>query len=526
MSFKQNHITAAICAALLTCSFSAQAEMVFRKGNGAEPQSLDPQIAEGVPSSNILRDLFEGLTSEDAAANVIPGLAESWDISEDGLTYTFHLRDALWSDGQAITAEDVIYAWQRAVDPAVGSNYSFILYPIKNAEAITKGEVAVTELGARALDDKTVEVTLEGPTPYFIGLLTHATAYPVPKHVIEQHGDQWTRKENLVSSGAFKISEWIPQSKIELNKSDTYWDKAVVKLDKVIYYPTEDENSELKRYRSGELDLTNTVPSSQLKWVKDNLADELKIVPTLGVEYYGFNLSKEPFKDNLKLREALNLAIDRKILTEKILGAEQIPAYSIVVPGINGYEGYKPEWSTLDDKARIEKARALYAEAGYSKDKPLKVKLLYNTSDGHKTNANAIRAMWKEVLGVDTETNNEEWKVFLNTRKQRNTEVFRAGWQGDYNDPNTFLDLFASSSELNDLSFENPEFDALLKKAGQELDAEKRAQILQQAEKLFTDSYAIIPLYFKSGVRLVKPNVKGFEANVMQHNPSKYISVE
>ena len=418
-----------LAAAIGVAAQAANAESVLRRGNGSEPHSLDPQTAEGVPESNILRDLFEGLIGEDASGNLVPGVAEKWEISADGKTYTFHLRhNAKWSDGSPLTAHDFVYGWQRAVDPATGSHYSFLLYPVKNAQKIAEGhEKDISQLGVKASDDHTLVAELEGPTPYFLGLVTHATAYPAPKAAIEKHGKKWTRPENLVSNGPFKLDNWQPNAQLTVAKSDQYWDKEAVKLDKVIYYPTENQTSDMNRYRAGEVDMTYEIPNDQIKMLRENFKDELKISSYLGTYYYGFNLTRPPFKDNPKLREALTLAIDRDIITDKVTGAGEKPAYSFVAPGINGYDNYVPEYATLDKAARIEKAKKLYEEAGYSKDKPLKVDLLYNTSENHKKIAVAVAAMWKQNLGVQTNLTNQEWKVFLNTRNEKKqTEAFRA----------------------------------------------------------------------------------------------------
>lgn len=518
-----------LLASLMLMLFSpAFAESVLRRGNGSEPQTLDPQIAEGVPSSNIQRDLFEGLISEDEAGNLVPGLAKSWDVSEDGKVYTFHLREENWTDGTPITAEDAAYALKRLVNPNLGSAYSFVAYPIVNAEAITEGKIkSVDELGVKVIDDHTLEITLNAPTPYFLGLLTHASTFPVPKKVVEKHGKNWTRPENIVSNGPFKMDSWKPNSHLTLVKSEHYWDKDTVKLDKVVYYPIEDQNAELKRYRAGELDWTYEIPNDQLKWIRENLNSELKIAPYLGLYYYGFNQTKAPFKDNLPLRKALSLAIDRKILTEKVVAVGEQPAYNIMPPNVlNYHETYQPAESKWDRAKQIEEAKKLYAEAGYSKDKPLKIELTYNTSENHKKIAVAVAAMWKQVLGVQTSLDNKEWKVFLSERRQKNPMLFRAGWIGDYNDPNTFLELFYSNSGLNDVGFNKAEFDNVMKEASQEADLKKRAELLKQAEQLVVDDYAIIPIYHYVTKHMVKPYVKGYTLNVMDHNGSKYMYIE
>lgn len=524
---KLSKFTKALALAGIVLAASVQAEMVFRRGNGAEPQSLDPQISEGVPSANILRDLFEGLTAEDKDGNIVPGVAESWEISDDGLTYTFHLRDATWTNGDPITADDVVFAWQRGVNPATGTNYAFLLYPIENAEAISTGEEKdLSTLGVKAIDAKTVEVKLVGPTPYFLGMLTHSVAYPVPKKVVEQYGKAWTRAENIVSNGPFKISKWVPQASMELVKSDSYWDKAAVKLDKVIFYPTENQNAELKRFRAGELDWTYEIPLDQLKFIKKELADEFKVANYLGVYYYGLNTTKAPFKDNIALRKALSLAINRDIIVDKVTGAGEKAAYNFVVPGVLNADPYIPDYANVTQAKRIEMAKKFYTEAGYSKDKPLELELRYNTSENHKKIAIAIAAMWKQNLGIKTNLVNEEWKVFLQTRKQKNTQAFRAGWIGDYNDANTFLELFLSGSGLNDVGFNSPKFDELMKKASLEKDMATRTQLLHDAEQDFLDSYSLIPIYHYVTKRLVNPKLKGYTINVMDHSRSKYMWIE
>lgn len=524
---KLSKIAQILALAGLTLASSVSAEMVLRRGNGAEPQSLDPQISEGVPGSHILRDLFEGLVAEDKDGKIVPGMAKSWELSEDGLTYTFHLRDAQWSNGDPVTAGDFVYAWQRGVNPATGTNYAFLLYPIVNAEAISSGkEKDLSALGAKALDDKTLEVKLNGPTPYFLGMLTHSISYPVPQKVVEKLGKTWTRAENIVSNGPFKMEKWTPQASIELVKSDNYWDKDVVKLDKVIFYPTENQNAELKRFRAGELDWTYEIPLDQLKFIKKELADQFKVANYLGVYYYGFNVTKPPFKDNIALRKALAYAINRDVLVEKVTGAGEKAAYNFVVPGVDNAEPYIPAYAQLSQKERLEQAKKFYAEAGYSKDKPLELELRYNTSENHKKIAIAIAAMWKQALGVKVNLVNEEWKVFLQTRKQKNTQAFRAGWIGDYNDANTFLEMWLSSSGLNDTGYNSEKFDGLMKQASVEKDMAKRSQLLHEAEKDFIDSFSLMPIYHYVTKRMVSPKVKGYTINVMDHSRSKYMYIE
>ena len=339
---------------------------VLRLGNGSEPQALDPQISENTQDSNVERDLYEGLVTLDKDGKVVPGVAESWSVSPDGLVYSFKLReDAKWSNGDPVTAEDFAWSWRRAVDPATGSKYSFLYYPIKNAEDIANGrEKDLTQLGVKAVDPHVFEVTLKAPTGYFPSLISHARFLPLNRANVEKFGHQFTRGGNLVSNGAFMLKEWTPQSRIVAVKNPNYWDAARVKLTEIDFFPIENQSEELKRYRAGELDVTNEVPADQVDFIRQNLPQELKITPYLGTYYYGFNLEKPPFKDNLKLRQAVALIIDRAAITDQVLKTGEKPLYSWVPPGIPGYRQQKMSFADMPMDERIAAAKKLYAEAG------------------------------------------------------------------------------------------------------------------------------------------------------------------
>ncbi|MFU8821758.1 MAG: peptide ABC transporter substrate-binding protein [Gammaproteobacteria bacterium] len=495
---------------------------VLRRGNGAEPQSLDPHKSEGVPESNLQRDLYEGLTIEQPDGGVAPGAARAWEISDDGLVYTFHMREnARWSNGDPVTAHDFEYGLRRSVDPKTLSNYSIMLRPILNAEAIIAGELPPEELGVRALDDLTLEIRLSGPTPYFLGVLNHSASYPVHRATVEQYGDRWARPGRLVSNGAFRLRDWVMQSHIVLERNEFYWDNDNTKLDEVWYYPIENQSTELQRYRADALDMTYDLPFRQLAWIRSNLPGDLVISEYLGVYYYGLNLTRPPFKDNPDLRRALNLAIDRDILTRQVTTAGEIPAYGYV-PGTANYTQLVPEWAEWTQAERVAEARRLYAAAGYSPENPLKLQILYNTHENHRTIAVAISSMWKETLGIDTELVNEEWKVYLETRRtKQNTQVFRAGWIGDYNDAYNFLEILHSESGLNDSGWSNARFDELLALAAQEIDMTRRAEYMHEAERIIMDELPIIPVYLYVTKRLVKPWVGGYQSNIMDHIYSK-----
>lgn len=502
------------------------AVQILRKGNGAEPESLDPHRAEGVSSSNVLRDLFEGLVTEAPDGTLIPGAAESWTISEDGRVYTFRLRaNARWSNGDPVVAEDFAFGLRRSADPVTLSEYSAILYPIDNADAVVNGKLPPDRLGVRAVDQHTLEIRLHSPSPYFLGLLTHSSTYPVHRPSLLEFGDRFARPGNLVSNGAYRLKAWAVQSHIQVVRNPYYWENDKTTINEVWYYPIENAESELNRYRANEFDMTETLPNRQIPSLKKNLPKELHIAPYLGSYVYGFNTSQPPFKDNIPLRKALAMALDRDILVGKITGAGEIAAYGWVPP-VTGYKPQQPVWASWTQAQRNAEARRLYAEAGYSADKPLHVELLHNTEINHRRLAVAMAAMWREVLGVETELLNEEWPVFLQTRRTRiDTQVFRYGWIGDYNDPFTFGEILDSRHGLNDMAYNNPRYDQLLLQASREADPAARMALLEEAERVMLDDMPILPIYYYVTKRMVKPWVAGFEGNIMDHHHSRHFRI-
>lgn len=502
---------------------SPAAHQLLRKGNGTEPQTLDPHKAEGVPSSNILRDLYEGLISEAPNGDLVPGVATSWEAVQQETVFVFQLReDAKWSNGEPVIADDFVYGLRRSVDPATGSKYSQILSSILNTEEIIAGKKPVESLGVKALGKHSLEITLKAPTPYFLALLTHSTTYPVYQPSIEKYGEKSARPGNLISNGAYQLAEWVVQSHITLRRNSHYWDDSNTTIDQVVYYATEDQSSELKRYRAGGIDWTDTVPLGEIRWLRENMEQELKISPYLGTYYYGYNLTKPPFKDNLALRKALSMAIDREIIVQKITGLGEIPAYGWVPPGVMNYGSQSFDFQSMDKQQRHAEAKRMYADAGYSKANPLQLELRYNTSENHKKLAIVVAAMWKKTLGVTTGLINEEWKVFLKNRKvKQKTQVFRGGWIGDYNDAYTFAELMHSNHGINDTGYHNVDYDRLLVQASMERDLVKRRHYLEQAERLLLADHPIIPIYFYVSKSLIKPYVSGFVGNIMDHHYSK-----
>lgn len=517
----------ALAAILLAGPTWARAAAIHL-GNGAEPESLDVHQSSGVSEANIQRDLFEGLVAEGPDASLIPGAAERWEISDDGTVYTFHLRGSgKWSNGDPVTAGDFVYAFHRGLAPETAAAYAFILYPIANAQQYVAGEIDDPDaIGIRAIDDLTLEITLKAPTAYFLDMLTHHMAYPLHRSSIEAHPGDWTRPGNLVSNGAFTLAEWVPQSFIRLEKNAEFHDARNVALDEVYYYPTEDEGQELQRYRAGELDITYDIPADQIEWIVANLNNEYRNFPYLGTYYYALNTTVAPFAGNIGLRQALSLAINREILTQKITRAGEIPAYSFVPPGIMHYQQQTLDWASWSQEERNARARELYAAAGYGPDNPLQIEILYNTSDNHKKIAIAVAAMWKQTLGVETTLRNEEWKAYLASRDQKNFQIVRAGWIGDYNDANTFLELFVSDAgEMNGPGYNNPRYDELIKGGAFETDLVVREAMLEEAERVFLADAPLIPIYFYTTQHMIKPTVRGWVDNIKDVHPSRYLSV-
>ena len=495
----------------------------LHRDNGEEPQTLDPHLAQGLASTHILRDLFEGLTAESPEGRIIPGAAIRWNISRDGKTYTFYLRrDALWSNGDPVTAEDFVYGLQRSADPATASQYAQVLLPIEHAAEVLSGDLPTSELGVTAMDEFTLQIRMNGPTPYFLALLNHPSTFPVHRASALEHGTAFSRPGNLVSNGAFVLSDWVIRSRIELIKNPNFWDAENVILKKVVYYPFEDRSTALKRFRAGKLHWTSEVPSNQFRWLQRHYPDELVISPWLGSYFFGFNLEREPFIENPDLRLALILALDRDLLTQKVTQFGELPSYTLVPPGIRDYVSPLPEWAEWSRQRREDEARRLYAEAGYSEENPLKFEIRYTAGENNKKMALAASSLWKQVLGVQATLLNEEYKVFLQNREQKIlTQVFQSGWISDYADPYSFLNLFRSGYSRNHYGYSNGLYDTLLDEIAAERIPSRRRILMFEAERLLLADVPFIPLYTYVTKRMVNPRLKGWQSNVMDHHYSK-----
>ncbi|HBU8848622.1 oligopeptide ABC transporter substrate-binding protein OppA [Citrobacter sedlakii] len=502
----------AAMAAVVPAGVQLAEKQTLVRNNGSEVQSLDPHKIEGVPESNISRDLFEGLIISDVEGKPSPGVAEKWD-NKDFKVWTFHLRkDAKWSDGSPVTAQDFVYSWQRLADPNTASPYaSYLQYGhIVNIDDIVAGKKPVTDLGVKALDDHTFEVTLSEPVPYFYKLLVHSSVSPVPKAVVEKFGDKWTQPANIVSNGAYKLKDWVVNERIVLERNPQYWDNAKTVINQVTYLPISSEVTDVNRYRSGEIDMTyNNMPIELFQKLKKEIPNEVHVDPYLCTYYYEINNQKAPFTD-VRVRTALKLALDRDIIVNKVKNQGDLPAYSFTPPYTDGAKLVEPEWFGWTQEKRNEEAKKLLAEAGYTADKPLTFNLLYNTSDLHKKLAIAAASIWKKNLGVNVKLENQEWKTFLDTRHQGNYDVSRAAWCADYNEPTSFLNMVLSDSSNNTTHYKNPTFDKIIADTLNAQDDAQRAELYAQAEQQLDKDSAIVPVFYYVNARLVKPWVGGY----------------
>jgi oligopeptide transport system substrate-binding protein len=529
---KEGHRLIGLLAGLGTAIMLGASSVAFAAGelriaNSGEPDTLDPHHVEGVWENRIIGDVFMGLTTEAADAKVIPGAAESWQVSDDGLVYTFKLREHTWSDGVPVTADDFVFALRRILDPAEAAEYASLLYTIKNAKALNEGALeGMDQLGVRALDPKTLEITLESPTPYFIEQLTHYTAFPVPKHKVEELGADWIKPGNLVGNGPYTVVEWLPNTHVKLEKNAAFYDADNVAIDTVYFYPAEERNAATKRFRAGEIDVQYDFASEQIDWLKENLPDATRIAPYLGIYYYVINTRNAPF-DEVAVRQALAMAIDREAITDKVLRTGELPAYSFVPPGTGNYgEPAYVGWKDMPPQQRLAKAKELLAGAGFGPDHPLELQLRYNTSETHKKVAIAVAAMWKQ-LGVRTELFNSEVKVHYNDLQEGNFQVARAGWIADYNDAQNFLYLMDSSTGvLNYAGYASPEFDRFMAEASATADLEARADLMRQAEAVAMADMPNIPIYYYVSKDLVAPYVKGWVDNTKDIHRTRWLSVE
>lgn len=498
---------------------------------GSEVSSLDPTIAEDVNAARIIDDLFAKLVDYDQKNNVIPGLAKSWSLSKDGKTYTFQLRsDIKFSDGTPITANDFVYSWQRLVNPKTASSYNFLLSGVVNGQDIIDGKKPPETLGVFAPNPQTFVVNLSSPDASFLDKNTLGNLAVVPQKIIEKFGSKWTDPNNMVTSGAYKLSEHIVNGYILVVKNPYYYDSKNVKIDQVKYFPFVDTNASVASYGSGDLDITyQNVPIDQFNKIKTEYKGQLHTVKQEALGFYEFNMKDPEIANNLKLRQALSMAIDREILSKDVLNGEKVPVYSAVTPTVenNKYASIKYDWSNLTPEQRITQAKKLYALAGYGPNHPLNITITYNTNDMYKKISLAIAAMWKANLGVNVTLVNQEWKQFLQTRHKADYQVARGGWFADYNSVSNYTALYMCNSPQNDSKWCDHKFDSFVKQANIEKNPQKREELYKQALEIVQDSYSIIPLFQFSYSRLVKPYVLDYDIdhNYLDHVQSKWMKL-
>lgn len=510
------------CAQDADVGISGSHALELRRGISGEPASLDPAAAADNFSTQVIQDLYEGLTRESSNGEIVPGVASSWDVDRTGTKYTFHLRpNASWSNGKRVVASEFVASWQRILDPKQASPISSELKLLKGAAAIISGKLSPTTLGVVAQGSDVLIVNLEQPAPYFPQLLAHSAAFPI-------YSDLSARSHTAiswVSNGPFVLASWLPGTTIELKRNAAYWDRANVQIDSVDYQIAPDQNSQFAAYRAGQLDMTDTVPPNAIESLRKEHPQELVIAPLLATAYYGLNLEAPQLQGNLKLRKALSMAIDRRRLVAS-LALGQTPAFGFVPPGTWNYEPQHWNWESLNDADRIVQARRLYAEAGFSGGTPLRLRLLLNSSPSIKQTAILVAAMWKEALGVETILTDEEFRVFLESRHDKHKwEVVRLAYTADYNDASSFLDIFRTNSSNNDTGYSNPLFDKFLDEAASTADSNIRRSLLANAERTMLDDYPVIPLYYLVSKRLVKPYVSGVKPNALDRVGSKELSL-
>ena len=529
-------VCAAALGALAACGDGTQAnksnpggqpgQVVFNRGNGAEPASLDPHLVQGNWENNIVGDMLVGLVTENAKGEAVPGAAESWESSPDGLTWTFHLRDHQWSDGEPVTAGDFVFAWRRILDPKTAAPYSYYLHLIKNAEAINTGNMPGTELGASAPDHKTLVVMLEHPAPYLVEYMTHGATFPVPRHVVEAKGDAWARAGNYVGNGAYTLVEWIPNDHVTLEKNPRFYDAVNVQVDRVVYYPTMDYTAALRRLRAGELDIQSRLPSREIDFLRANMADVLRISPMLSTEFLAINQTKKPFDDK-RVREALNLALDRETITARIRKMDETPAYSFVPPSIANYPGAAGfSFKALSQADRVKRAQDLMRQAGYGPNNRLKTTYdIRSSAPDSLRDPAAIQSMWREIY-VDADIRQNDTAVFYAKVQQGDFEIGGAGWVADFNDSTNFLDLLREGNANNYGRYKNPKFGAVLDQANLEVDLAKRGELLAQAEQIVLDDFALIPSYFGVSGGLARPYVKNWEPNPTDTHRTRWVTID
>ena len=527
-TFLKSVLVSVSALALVSCGGGSPVDsdnIILHRGNTAEPLSLDPHKASGTWENHIIGDMFIGLFTEAADGTPVPGMAESWEVAEDGLTWTFRLREASWSDGTPVTASDFVFAWRRIAAPETGAQYVSLLYPIAGMEAATRGQASVEEIGVRAIDDRTLEVRLENPAPYLPGLLTHYTSFPLPQHVVEQYGDEWVRPANIQVNGAYRLEDWRTNNFVHLVRNTGFFDNDNVCIDDVYYYPTVDNSAAGRRVRNGELHINNNFPGQQLDFLNREIPDYVRIAPYMGTIYFSMNTTLDIFSDP-NVRNALGMAIDRHFIADEILRAGFQPAYSLVPPGVNGYPGgVAAQWSETPIEERRAEARALLEAAGFGPDNPLQFEYTYRATGDNPRIAPVVQNDWSAIADwVQPELIVNDTQIHYDNLRANDYQIADGGWIADYNDAYNFLFLGEYRSvPMNYSRYNNPEYDALVTAANRELDLVARGAMLAEAEQMLIDDMPIIPIVYYVSKNLVNPDVTGWEDNIVDIHRTRYM---
>ncbi|MES2340233.1 MAG: peptide ABC transporter substrate-binding protein [Pseudomonadota bacterium] len=502
-------------------------EVCLAYGSNNEAGSLDPQTSNLVDEFTIIADLIFGLTTDAPDGSPIPAMATSWETSPDGLTWTFHLRDAKWSDGVPVTADDFVYAYRRILDPKTASIYAYLVYLLKNGQAVNEGKAPLTAVGARAIDARTLELTLEHPAPYLPELLKHQSFFPVPKHAVEKWGDAWVKPGRYVSNGPYKLMSWALGDHIEVVKNPNFYDAANVCVDRIDYFPTPDSVMAERRIQRGELDVNTSFQSNRIGRLRQTMPDYVRAKNSLATAYLSFNTREIAAFRDIRVRRALSEAVDREFITNKLMRAGQLPAYAFVPPGTAGYaQGPQTVWARKSLAERQAEAKRLLAQAGYGPSHPLSFELKIGNSPDTILLASAVQADWASI-GVDARIVQNEGQIAFAAYRNRDFGIGAMSWFADFNDPVTFLGLMKSDTGgQNYGDYKNPAYDALLRQADNEPDAQRRAGILQQAEQLMLNDEAIVPVYFVVNRNLVSPKVTGWVDNVGNFHRARWLCVK
>ncbi|PJR88529.1 ABC transporter substrate-binding protein [Ochrobactrum sp. 695/2009] len=515
-------------ACWLSLAGAASAEIVLNRDSGSDPSSLDQHRTTTAQEGALLRDLYEGLVTEDGKGELIPGVAQSWDISSDGLTYTFRLREnAKWSNGDPVTAGDFEYSLRRIMDPKTGAGYASILYPIRNAREINTSKLPVDQLGVQALDDHTLKITLASPTPYFLSILAHQTALPLNRKAVEKYGDKFTMAGNMVSNGAYTLVSFTPNAQIVMKKNPYFWDAGSVRIDVVNWVPFEEPASCMRRFEAGELQICGAVAAEQMDYIKANLGKNLRVAPYFGIYYVSVKGEPDGKLRDPRVRQAISMAIDRNFLASEIRRGMMVPGYSMVPPGTQNYVADAPrlEYKDQDILDREDRARQLLAEAGVTPGS-LSVKLRYATSINNKNSMIAIADMLKNI-GIEASQDEVESTTYFNYLYEKGMYDFAyQAWIGDYNDPYSFLSLFTTGNYFNMSDWSNKDYDALITRSETTTDAKARAETLAEAERILLKEVPVIPLLYPLSQALVSERVEGYSDNLTNVHATRWLSLK